>query len=627
MSEEKQLEKFEGFLGLYDHTGRPCGKYQKFEYDPAQFEIAEVQQGSGDTRPYKTLKYIGGEVDGSKIDIPEGLKTADYMFDGINLSSAPIVSMSVQDTKGMFNGILTEGAYSQCEWNLENRGFDSLDENIDSAESLAANRYIKMLDDGIDMCSSYYKAIRTGFNLSDLTGAEKQALDENAKQFENTMCIVNNVSSDKSCIDGFKKLDADFFQKQFDNLCYARANAYGGAFGPSPYAESLYDFEKGVSRSKATGLFARVNRVPEDVKYFQDTYGEIEAKQYVDKADYVDFDETRGDYRHKYIVGSVKNDKGEDIPYLDVNTGLIREGDDRAEGLKFFDSKKAALREIFGTASDDVKFIDKTHEPHSCGGNKDAGMTYFYSGWSDLYAHNTEDEIAAYAKANMPAFKDMDIDEIKDGHIYWGTDGPMYKGFYNGDTYVLFEDIEKLPDAEKQDALSNCKKYIAERNKDRDLGKEYTDAIVENGTKKKGFYIPKKGEETVMITNISPKGISERKGKDGGKYYVVGMSVDKETSESGYAKITCQEDNITANKRYLHFKGDKERNVQVTKDGKIETIKMKISELSAAHDRGLEEKSREKSARFDREGAVQSEFGGVKSVDDVQKSGEHDATD
>ena len=307
--------------------------------------------------------------------------------------------------------------------------------------------------------------------------------------------------------------------------------------------------------------------------------------------------------------------------------------------VTFHKSKKELYRWLAAFECDHGEAVtvkDISEEPNVCGG--DDNMKMFYTSCYGGYEHHTSREIAQWGKNNLPGLKDLSLDEIEYSHIYWGTEGPNYKGFYNGDTYVLFDDINKLDKPYKEDAKTYLKEYqdkaheeyIKERtkkNKDRDLGKEYTDAIVENGTKKKGFYIPKKGEETVMITNISPKGISERKGKDGGKYYVVGMSVDKETSESGYAKITCQEDNITANKRYLHFKGDKERNVQVTKDGKIETIKMKISELSAAHDRGLEEKSREKSAKFDREGAVNTEFGGIKNKSDAEITTEPESSE
>ena len=47
-------------------------------------------------------------------------------------------------------------------------------------------------------------------------------------------------------------------------------------------------------------------------------------------------------------------------------------------------------------------------------------------------------------------------------HVYWGTDAVNFSGSYNGDTYVLYEDIENLPESYQEDARNAL---IAEENR------------------------------------------------------------------------------------------------------------------------------------------------------------------
>lgn len=43
-------------------------------------------------------------------------------------------------------------------------------------------------------------------------------------------------------------------------------------------------------------------------------------------------------------------------------------------------------------------------------------------------------------------------------NFYWATDESAgYKGMYNGDTNVVFNDPDKMPETYKQDALTYCK--------------------------------------------------------------------------------------------------------------------------------------------------------------------------
>lgn len=60
--------------------------------------------------------------------------------------------------------------------------------------------------------------------------------------------------------------------------------------------------------------------------------------------------------------------------------------------------------------------------------------------------------IAYWAKFNLDAFYDMDIPEIRNKHIFYGSDSYGYSGMYNGGTYVLFVNVNRLPDGYKEDA-------------------------------------------------------------------------------------------------------------------------------------------------------------------------------
>lgn len=91
----------------------------------------------------------------------------------------------------------------------------------------------------------------------------------------------------------------------------------------------------------------------------------------------------------------------------------------------------------------------------SCGGD---GSNYFcfYSGSG--YENNNPDLIANFAQENVDGLKSVSVDEIKSKHLYWASE-VGYKGLYNGDTWVLFDDIEKLPKSLQEDARAHCEGY------------------------------------------------------------------------------------------------------------------------------------------------------------------------
>lgn len=95
----------------------------------------------------------------------------------------------------------------------------------------------------------------------------------------------------------------------------------------------------------------------------------------------------------------------------------------------------------------DIESI-KRHYVDCCGGDK-VNYWYFYTGPG---YQTTEEDVANYAKYELPQFYNMTISEIQHKHIYFGSEGNSYHAFYNGDTYVLFTSLDKLDKDKQQDA-------------------------------------------------------------------------------------------------------------------------------------------------------------------------------
>lgn len=91
-------------------------------------------------------------------------------------------------------------------------------------------------------------------------------------------------------------------------------------------------------------------------------------------------------------------------------------------------------------------------------GGDGSNLYYFYTG-SSSYKDNSIENIAAFAQEHFDSCKGKSVEDIESKHIFWGTDSGGYQGFYNGDTYILFDDLSKLPQDVKQDALKYCTGY------------------------------------------------------------------------------------------------------------------------------------------------------------------------
>ena len=80
-----------------------------FVFDPTQFELqmvrVEADDFGHDAGMYPILKYVGEEVDGRHIQIPEGLKSGAMMFaDNKELQTMPKLPASLEDGFSMFKG-------------------------------------------------------------------------------------------------------------------------------------------------------------------------------------------------------------------------------------------------------------------------------------------------------------------------------------------------------------------------------------------------------------------------------------------------------------------------------------------------------------------------------------------
>ena len=97
----------------------------------------------------------------------------------------------------------------------------------------------------------------------------------------------------------------------------------------------------------------------------------------------------------------------------------------------------------------DIECIKKSYI-RPCGGDNE-NYWLFYTG----HGYKTRKiDIANWARYELPnLFFDMSNDEIIKNHIYWGTDkSSHFRAMYNGDTYVLYYNINALPEDLRQDA-------------------------------------------------------------------------------------------------------------------------------------------------------------------------------
>ena len=126
-----------------------------------------------------------------------------------------------------------------------------------------------------------------------------------------------------------------------------------------------------------------------------------------------------------YIVEIIEEQNSEPYIGADVNDG---------ESISFY--KK------------DINCIKKSYVK-PCGGDYE-NYWYFYTG----AGYKTKQiDIANWARYELSSlFFDMSDEEIIKNHIFWGTESMSFNAFYNGDTFVLYYNIDSLPEDIKKDA-------------------------------------------------------------------------------------------------------------------------------------------------------------------------------
>ena len=85
------------------------GPLGEFVYNTGDFEVLRQYGPMG---MFEILKYRGHETDGSKIEIPKGIKDCSYMFEKCSIQTPPIIPVGVKNTSHMFKDCmsLTRGA-------------------------------------------------------------------------------------------------------------------------------------------------------------------------------------------------------------------------------------------------------------------------------------------------------------------------------------------------------------------------------------------------------------------------------------------------------------------------------------------------------------------------------------
>ena len=82
------------------------GELGSFAYDPNEYEFQSVEHftDTGESVSMSYLHYIGDEVDGSKIRIPDGLRDASFLFAETDIESVPQIPDSVNYAAAMCTG-------------------------------------------------------------------------------------------------------------------------------------------------------------------------------------------------------------------------------------------------------------------------------------------------------------------------------------------------------------------------------------------------------------------------------------------------------------------------------------------------------------------------------------------
>lgn len=347
----------------------------------------------------------------------------------------------------------------------------------------------KMLEDGLDLSKIYsiqnYADVMADKVIADMKYNERDkitiddiinVIDDNINDTDifSILCAEEREIYDKyfneETIDELKDLwdNQSYAEEQFIDMVKDRVQKNGYTV----YDE--YNESKKVTENKklTEGKYEdtlETNVAVKVLDYYTNTLGfdEDEAVDYFDtevksdkdtievevRADlsYDDFDKLLP--RLNRIVQTYDKEAYFDM----VESGIARAVIDKNAYNRDKHSKIKADKERYAKEVEEESKKTEAVELKPDGGDK-TNYFIFYTDNYGGYKDNTADNIAQYGKEHLEGLKDLSLEEIKDKHLYWGTE-TGFNAFYNGDTYVLFDDIEKLPEDMKKDAYENCKGY------------------------------------------------------------------------------------------------------------------------------------------------------------------------
>ena len=110
----------------------------------------------------------------------------------------------------------------------------------------------------------------------------------------------------------------------------------------------------------------------------------------------------------------------------------------------------ANILEIASKAADIE--IEKVIKPN--GGDEHYAMFYCYSSEGPVVPRVLE-----YARLVYPNLAPLSDKEIEEKYMYWGSECGFH-AMYNGDTWVVFDNINNLPQDMRLDAYNNTKQEV-----------------------------------------------------------------------------------------------------------------------------------------------------------------------
>lgn len=137
-----------------------------FEYDDEQFALVDCTSNfmiPWGSEKQKRLKYIGTELRGDRIKIPDGIKYLEYTFEGTKITSGPRIPESVEECWGIYRDCWhMVSAWNKVDWlnnclrclRLVQEQYDK--EGLDGSSAKAFHVWLKRADTPISTANSLF---------------------------------------------------------------------------------------------------------------------------------------------------------------------------------------------------------------------------------------------------------------------------------------------------------------------------------------------------------------------------------------------------------------------------------------------------------------------------------------